>query len=257
MFVGELHLEICLKDLEEEHACVPIVKSQPVVSYRETVSIKSPEVCLSKSANKHNRLFMTACPIDDELVIDIENGKVTPHQDVKDRGRYLADTYGWDVGEARRIWCFGPKGTGPNIVVDITKGVQYLNEIKDSVSAAFTWATEEVQYRSLYCISKLQYKFTVFLDARIIELEFCLSNRVSSATRICAASASTSTTCCCTRTQCIAAAARSCRVRVAASTRRCSPRSRGSSSRSSCVRSSAPSRRSEACSRCSTAGAAS
>ena len=35
---GELHLEICLKDLEEDHACVPIVKSDPVVSYRETVT---------------------------------------------------------------------------------------------------------------------------------------------------------------------------------------------------------------------------
>jgi elongation factor 2 len=31
---GELHLEICLKDLEEDHACVPIRKSDPVVSYR-------------------------------------------------------------------------------------------------------------------------------------------------------------------------------------------------------------------------------
>ena len=35
---GELHLEICLKDLEEDHACIPIKKSDPVVSYRETVS---------------------------------------------------------------------------------------------------------------------------------------------------------------------------------------------------------------------------
>merc|ERR1711953_985080 len=38
---GELHLEICLKDLEEDHACVPIVKSDPVVSYRETVTEES------------------------------------------------------------------------------------------------------------------------------------------------------------------------------------------------------------------------
>jgi len=31
---GELHLEICLKDLEEDHAQIPIKKSDPVVSYR-------------------------------------------------------------------------------------------------------------------------------------------------------------------------------------------------------------------------------
>merc|ERR1712033_51213 len=34
---GELHLEICLKDLEEDHAGIPLNKSPPVVSYRETV----------------------------------------------------------------------------------------------------------------------------------------------------------------------------------------------------------------------------
>ena len=49
---GELHLEICLKDLEEDHACVPLKKSDPVVSYRETVTIMSTETCLSKSPNK-------------------------------------------------------------------------------------------------------------------------------------------------------------------------------------------------------------
>ena len=52
------HLEICLKDLEEDHAQFPLKKSDPVVSYRETVSEKSYMTCLSKSPNKHNRYFM-------------------------------------------------------------------------------------------------------------------------------------------------------------------------------------------------------
>ena len=52
---GELHLEICLKDLEEDHAQIPLKKSDPVVSYRETVSEESSIMCLSKSPNKHNR----------------------------------------------------------------------------------------------------------------------------------------------------------------------------------------------------------
>ena len=45
---GELHLEICLKDLEEDHAQIPLKKSDPVVSYRETVSEESSQMCLSK-----------------------------------------------------------------------------------------------------------------------------------------------------------------------------------------------------------------
>ena len=38
---GELHIEICLKDLEEYYAQVPLRKGNPVVSYNETVSSES------------------------------------------------------------------------------------------------------------------------------------------------------------------------------------------------------------------------
>ena len=140
---GELHLEICLKDLEEDHACIPLIISKPVVSYRETVTEDSDRMCLSKSPNKHNRLFMKARPLPDGLAEDIDKGDVTPRQELKERARYLADKYEFDVTEARKIWCFGPEGTGPNLVIDCTKGVQYLNEIKDSVVAGFQWASKE------------------------------------------------------------------------------------------------------------------
>jgi len=140
---GELHLEICLKDLEEEYAQIPLRKTDPVVSYRETVSEVSSQTCLSKSANKHNRLFCTAEPLNDDLAKDIEDGKVDARDDYKTRARYMADTYEWNVNEARKIWCFGPDASGPNLLVDTTKAVQYLVEIKDSFVAAFQWATKE------------------------------------------------------------------------------------------------------------------
>lgn len=54
----------------------------------------------------------------------------------------MAEVYGYDVTEARKIWCFGPDNEGPNLLMDITKGVQYLNEIQDSVVAGFQWATK-------------------------------------------------------------------------------------------------------------------
>jgi elongation factor 2 len=140
---GELHLEICLKDLEEDHAQIPLKKSDPVVSYRETVTEESSQMCLSKSPNKHNRLFMRAQPMPDGLADDIDSGEVSNKQDFKIRGRYLADKYEYDITEARKIWCFGPDTMGPNLMIDCSKGVQYLNEIKDSVVAGFQWATKE------------------------------------------------------------------------------------------------------------------
>ena len=74
----ELHLKICLKDLEEDHAQIPPNKSNPVVSYRETLSEASSIICLSKSPNKHNRLFIKAVPMPDRLAEDIDDGKVYP-----------------------------------------------------------------------------------------------------------------------------------------------------------------------------------
>uniref|UniRef100_A0A2K6SXM9 Elongation factor 2 n=1 Tax=Saimiri boliviensis boliviensis TaxID=39432 RepID=A0A2K6SXM9_SAIBB len=135
---GGLHLEIRLKDLGEDHACIPIKKSDPVVSYRETVSEESNVLCLSKSPNKHNRLYMKAQPFPNGLAKDIDKGEVSARQELKQQVHCL-----WNVAKARKIWCFGPDGTGPNILTDITKGVQYLNEIKDSVVAGFQWDTKE------------------------------------------------------------------------------------------------------------------
>jgi elongation factor 2 len=140
---GELHLEICLKDLEEDHAGVPLRFSDPVVSYRESVAGTSSMTALSKSPNKHNRIYMTAQPLDEEVSKLIEDGKIAPRDDFKARARILADDHGWDVTDARKIWCFGPDTTGPNLLVDQTKAVQYLNEIKDSVNSGFQWATRE------------------------------------------------------------------------------------------------------------------
>jgi len=86
---------------------------------------------------------MKAVPMVEELAADIESGKINPKDDIKIRARILADEYEWDVTDARKIWCFGPETTGANLLVDVTKGVQYLNEIKDSCVSGFQWATKE------------------------------------------------------------------------------------------------------------------
>jgi elongation factor 2 len=119
------------------------VKGDPVVSFRETVTAESDRMCLSKSPNKHNRLFMRAEPLGDECTMAMDNGTITSTQEMKARARMLADDYGWDVNFARKIWCFGPDTTGPNVFVDNTVAVQYLSEIKDHVVSAFQWASKE------------------------------------------------------------------------------------------------------------------
>eukprot|EP00181_Compsopogon_caeruleus_P000961 CAMPEP_0184682088 /NCGR_PEP_ID=MMETSP0312-20130426/5644_1 /TAXON_ID=31354 /ORGANISM="Compsopogon coeruleus, Strain SAG 36.94" /LENGTH=826 /DNA_ID=CAMNT_0027133423 /DNA_START=217 /DNA_END=2697 /DNA_ORIENTATION=- len=161
---GELHLEICLKDLQDDFMNGAEIKvSNPVVSFRETVEgipdADEKGVCLSKSPNKHNRLYIYAEPLPDKVSEAIEEGKVAPRDEPKARTKLLRDEYGMEEDKAKKIWCFGPDTTGPNFVCDVTKAVQYLNEIKDSVVAAFQWATKEgvlcdEQMRGInFCIS--------------------------------------------------------------------------------------------------------
>ena len=45
---GELHIEICMKELEKL-ALIPFNISEPVVTFMETVTDKSSQVCLAKS----------------------------------------------------------------------------------------------------------------------------------------------------------------------------------------------------------------
>lgn len=122
---GELHLEICLKDLQEEFMGGAEIKvSPPVVSFRETITATSDHVVMSKSPNKHNRLYFEGKPLEDGLAELIEDGKIGPRDDPKVRTKILSEQFGWDKELTKKIWCFGPDTNGANMIVDNTKGVQ-------------------------------------------------------------------------------------------------------------------------------------
>merc|ERR1719262_1851126 len=140
---GELHVEICLKDLRDEYAQCDFSVGDPVVSYRETVTAESNQTCLAKSPNKHNRLYVVAERMSEEIAKEIESGVLGPKADPKEVAKMFRDKYGWDDNDARKIWCYGPETEGANVVVDTTQGVQYLNEIKEHVNSGFQWVTKE------------------------------------------------------------------------------------------------------------------
>ncbi|KAG6853417.1 hypothetical protein C0991_004585 [Blastosporella zonata] len=160
---GELHLEVCLKvctcsfvesvsvmnslsqDLENDYAYVPFTTSDPYVTHRETIRAESRIVALAKSQNRHNRLYVSAAPLSADLIKSIEDGTITgptSRSGDPDFSRVLKEDFGWDISEARRIWAFGPEG-GPNVLVDATKGVQYIGEIRDACVAGMRWAVKE------------------------------------------------------------------------------------------------------------------
>jgi len=140
---GELHLEICLKDLKDDFMKgAPIKISEPVVSFSETVRGDSPIDVIAKSPNKHNRLYLRATPMSAEFTKAVDAKDITMQDEMKARARKMADEFGWDVTEARKVWTFGcPPDSIANCLVDTTKAVQYLSEIKDSCVGAFIQAS--------------------------------------------------------------------------------------------------------------------
>lgn len=137
---GELHVEICINDLKNEYAQIELITSNPIVSYNETVTIKG-EQCMSKSANKHNRLYVSAEPISGDLAVEIEAGRVTLTMDKKEFSNILTKDFNFDKNDVAKIWAFGPNDDGPNMIVDITSGCQFMNEIRDSCVTGFNVVT--------------------------------------------------------------------------------------------------------------------
>ncbi|CAF3888740.1 unnamed protein product [Rotaria sordida] len=140
---GELHLEICLADLEKTHARCPLKVATPIVTYRETITAESRQIAFTKTTNKHNKFFMRASPLEPGLAEAIESGRITSKQDPRERSRILVEEFGWDLAATKKIWAFGPYENGPNILVDSTRGVDGLGNIQDAVGAAFQWTTQE------------------------------------------------------------------------------------------------------------------
>lgn len=147
---GELHVEICINDLIGEYCQIEVIKSDPVVSYRETVRELS-KAAMSKSANTHNRLFCTGQPITEEFSLALEKGDI-PMRDQKEKTKILTEKFGFEKTEVPKIWAFGPDGEGPNLIIDATSGCQFMHEIKDHMVSGF----EQVVKAGVLCEEPLR-----------------------------------------------------------------------------------------------------
>eukprot|EP00727_Mastigamoeba_balamuthi_P011843 m51a1_g7281 putative elongation factor 2 (734) ;mRNA; r:14964-17516 len=101
--VSEQHLEICLKVLRNEYCTAELRTSGPFVAFRETVSTLSTGMCISKTPNRHNCLFMKAEPLVQGLPDAIESTAFEMKADPMTRARELTEKYGWDVRDPRLL----------------------------------------------------------------------------------------------------------------------------------------------------------
>jgi len=136
--MGELHLEIAVKFLRDYGGGIEIVTSRPIVVYRESV-MGQGVVAMAKSPNKHNRFWIQVEPLEPKVIEMIEKGEIAEDMGRKQIGNVLYKEAGWPTEEARNVWAIEEHR---NIIVDLTKGIQYLREARDMIISGFRWACQ-------------------------------------------------------------------------------------------------------------------
>ena len=135
--MGELHLEITEYRIEKEHG-IPIITSEPIVVYRETVTGTSPEF-EGKSPNKHNKFYIEVTPLEDEIYEAIKSGDL-PSGKLKTKTiSKVLIKMGMKKLEAKGAYAI----FGNNILVNASRGVQYLHETRELIIDAFKNAMHE------------------------------------------------------------------------------------------------------------------
>jgi elongation factor 2 len=128
--MGVLHLEIATALIGD--AGLQIITSQPLINYRETIQGGS-EVVMSKSPNRHNKIFMKVEPLEPEIADMVRSGQLSEMKDKKEMATILRSK-GWDADIAKSVMKFDPRG---NVLINGTKGVQFIQESTDSILSGF------------------------------------------------------------------------------------------------------------------------
>jgi len=128
--MGELHLEVIGHRIERDKG-VEITTSPPIVVYRETIQKHAGPV-EGKSPNRHNRFYIEVDPLDSNIVDLIKSGEVSMRMpELERRGKFMEA--GFDKVEAKGVTHIYES----NILIDTTKGIQYLSETMELIIDGF------------------------------------------------------------------------------------------------------------------------
>lgn len=125
--MGELHLEIITGRIKRDKG-VEIITSEPIVVYRETITQELTDPVEGKSPNRHNRFYFTLHPLPEEVVEMIKGHEISMNQESLERRDAMLKA-GFDKDEAKSVKDI----YATNIFLDMTKGIQYLNETMELI----------------------------------------------------------------------------------------------------------------------------
>ena len=160
--MGELHLEITEYRIVNEQG-VDIISSPPIVVYQESVKGPNPNEFEGKSPNKHNKFYFIVEPLEEGVKEAIRKGDIDTEAKIKDPkelAKILVDC-GMDVDQAKGVVAF----KNNNVLIDCTKGIQYLHETMELVKQAF----EEAMMRGPLANEKVAGLKVKLMDAKLHE----------------------------------------------------------------------------------------
>ncbi len=131
--LGELHIESKIERKLKENN-IKVKMGNPIVIYRETVK-KNSEIIEGKSPNKHNKIYINVEPLEQKIYDSISNGTIK-NGDFKKKNSILYSELkkcGMDASQNKNVI----KVYNKNLLIDMTRGVQYLNEIYEMIKMAF------------------------------------------------------------------------------------------------------------------------
>jgi len=160
--MGELHLEITEYRIVNEQG-VDIISSPPIVVYQESVKGPNPNEFEGKSPNKHNKFYFLVEPLEDGVLAAIRSGEIDTEAKIKDQkalGKKLAEL-GMNPDESKGVTAF----KNNNVLLDCTKGIQYLHETMELVKQSF----EEAMVRGPLAAEKVGGLKVKLMDAKLHE----------------------------------------------------------------------------------------
>lgn len=153
--MGVLHLDVATHRIQD--AKVDIITSEPLINYRETVRT-SCEPIMSKSPNRHNKIFMKVEQLEPKIGDMLRSGQISEMKDKKEMSDLLK-AEGWDTDTIKRIMKLDSRG---NVMINGTKGVQFVQESTDSINSGF----DEVMKEGPLCKEQMRdckFTFTHFV----------------------------------------------------------------------------------------------
>jgi elongation factor 2 len=135
--MGELHLEIVETKLKDDYK-IDIVAGAPIVVYRETIEGKAGPV-EGKTPNRHSKFYVTVEPLEKGVIEKIDSGEI---EEGKPKGKKIVELLvegGMPRDDAKNVVYIKNKC----VLIDATRGVQYMNEVMESLIEGFKEAVDD------------------------------------------------------------------------------------------------------------------